>query len=97
MEPKVKEALIRWICGPGPESAHWKDKERFYTVIFEVLSSSDNNISFEETCDIIRDNLKWNENTIQKFVEKKSIEIENIVGFINFLKEEKQINLYNLL
>jgi hypothetical protein len=96
MERNTKDALIRWIRGAAPESAHPYDMERFYNVVFECLKNGEN-IDSDELAEIIRENLKWHENQVLDFSEETVITIEKIMKFIDFLKSEKQINLYNLL
>jgi len=70
--------------------------ERFYNVVFECLKNGEN-INSDELAEIIRENLKWHENQVLDFSEETVITIEKIMKFIDFLKSEKQINLYNLL
>lgn len=96
MKSNTKEALTRWINGAAPESAHPYDMNRFYNLVYECLVNGEN-IDSDELAEMIRENLKWHEGQVQSFSEETVISIEKIMGFIDFLKSEKQINLYNLL
>ncbi|WP_372948160.1 hypothetical protein [Mariniphaga sp.] len=96
MESNTKDALIRWIKGTAPESAHPYDMKRFYNVVYECLKNGEN-IDSDELAEIIRENLNWNEKQVLDFSEVTVITIEKIMKFIDFLKSEKQINIYNFL
>lgn len=96
METTTKEALTRWIRGAAPESAHPFDMKRFYNVVYECLVN-DEFINSDELAEIIRENLKWNEDKIQRFSIDTAISAEKIIKFIGFLKSEKQIDIYEML
>lgn len=96
METNTKLVLTRWIRGAAPESSHPDDMTRFYNVVYERLKSNDY-INSDELAKVISENLKWDKNQINDFSIDTVIHIEKIIGFINFLKSEKQINIFNLL
>ena len=96
METSTKVALTRWITGAGPESPHPLDLKRFYNVVYECIKNGEY-VDSDELAEIISQNLKWDEKQINSFSIDSAIQIEKIAGFIDFLKSEKQINIYNLL
>jgi len=96
MEANTKNALTRWIKGDAPESDHPLDMRRFYNVVYECLKN-DEYIDSDELAEMIRNNLKWHEEKVQNFSKETVIIIEKIIGFIDYLKSEKQINVYNKL
>ena len=94
MESKTKEALTYWITGAAPESAHPSDMKRFYDAIFACLASGDR-VDYEELSKIIKENLKWNEEKVEEFAIEKAILADHILGFVEYLKSQKRINVYN--
>ena len=88
--------MENWVKGAAPESSHPFDMRRFYEIIFQCLVSEDRFLS-EDVIEIAKEHLKWDEAEIQKFARRKTILAENILGFVEFLKSEKNINVYNQL
>jgi hypothetical protein len=96
MKKDTKIAVERWVTGAGPASAHPCDKERYYNIIYQCLVNNDR-LDSEELAKILKTNLNWAEEKIEDFSSKKSILAEYIIGFIDYLKSEKEINIYNEL
>lgn len=97
MNKNTKEALEHWLNGAGPESENPYDNERFYNVVFESLKEGEI-LDLDDIVESVKENLSWtNEDFIQKFADETTIKIGAIFGFIEYLKNKKQINIYNKL
>ncbi len=96
MEVEVKSAINKWIKGPGPESTNENDMRRYYDIIYQCLISGCR-IDSDDIERIIKENLNWDSAVIEDFASEKAILADDIIGFIDYLKSEKNINIYNLL
>lgn len=96
MDKELKLVVERWITGAAPESFHNFDMKRFYDVIFQSLLSNEK-INSEYLEKVIREKLKWHDKKIEEFATEKAILLEVIIGFIEYLKSQKGINIYNQL
>lgn len=96
MKTNTKKTFAAWIGGAGPESAHFFDEERFNNAVYELIKEGDV-IDEDDIALIIKENtnIKWDDDSITNFCERTVGRIGNIIGFLDFLKEKKQINLYN--
>lgn len=96
MEKEMKLAMERWINGAAPESAHPFDMRRYYDIIFECLKYGDR-INSEDLAKMIKENLKWGDEKIEEFALEKAILADHIIGFVEYLKSQKGINVFNLI
>ena len=92
MKSNIKTALDKWINGPGPDSYHPLDMNRFYEVIYECIKEN-KWLTSEVINASVKENLKWTEIKRDEFSEEFSIKAENIIGFVDFLKNKKGIDI----
>lgn len=92
MRSNIKTALDKWINGPGPDSYHPLDMNRFYEVIYECIKEN-KWLTSEVINASVKENLKWTEIKRDEFSEEFSIKAENIIGFVDFLKNKKGIDI----
>lgn len=96
MNSVIKKSAEVWIKAAAADSVHPYDMNRFYDLIFKCIELGET-IDYEEIKTLIHQNLKWNEEYVVEFAKDKAILAEKIIGFIDYLKSERQINVYNLL
>lgn len=92
MKSNIKTALDKWINRPGPDSYHPLDMNRFYEVIYECIKEN-KWLTSEVINASVKENLKWTEIKRDEFSEEFSIKAENIIGFVDFLKNKKGIDI----
>ena len=96
MDKDLKLVTERWITGAAPESAHPADMRRFYDIIFQCIKNDDR-VNSEELANLIKENLQWTDEKIEEFSTDKAILADDIVGFVQYLKSQKGINVIDLI
>lgn len=96
MRNNIKTALDKWMKGAGPISFHPMDMNRFYELVLECINE-DYFLTQEDIANAMNEHLKLIDSKIQieslRFEEK----VEAISGFVDFLKNEKNIDINTML
>ena len=92
MKSNIKTALDKWINGSGPDSYHPLDMNRFYEVVLQCIKE-DEVLTQEQIAASVKENLKWVDIKTNEFSEEFAIIAENIISFVDFLKNEKDIDI----
>lgn len=92
MKSNIKTALDKWINGSGPDSYHPLDMNRFYEVVLQCIKE-DEVLTQEQIAASVKENLEWMETKTNEFSEEFAIKAENIIGFVDFLKNKKGIDI----
>jgi mannose/fructose/N-acetylgalactosamine-specific phosphotransferase system component IID len=96
MKSNIKLALDKWILGAGPFSFHPMDMNRFYNIIHECIKE-DYILTHEDIADAMKEHLKFIDSEIQKESIKFEEKAEAVSGFVDFLKNEKDIDINSML
>ena len=96
MKISIKKALDNWIKSLNPTVTHPLDMNRFYNLVCQCIKEG-----YILTYEDIADTLKEHTRLIDRKVDEKSNEFEMraaaIIGFIKYLKEEKDIDIKSRL
>lgn len=92
MVSKAADQIEKWVREANPESAHIFDRNRFYEIIFECLKNGEP-LDSEDVRYFVEERFPWSDRKIMEFTERAERDSEMILGFIEFLKTEKSIDV----
>lgn len=96
MKISIKKALDNWIKGAGPFSYHTIDMNRFYELVYECIKE-DYILTQEDIANAMKEHLKLIDTKVHEKSEEFEMRAAAIIGFIKYLKEEKDIDIKSRL
>ena len=92
MKSNIKTALDNWIKSLNLTIIHPLDMNRFYELVLECIKEGEI-LTQEQITTSVKENLKWVDTKTNEFSEEFAIIAENIISFVDFLKNEKDIDI----
>ena len=88
---KETQQLFDFWISQHPESYHPFDMERMYNFIFSMFMD-DEYLGEDELYIAFKENKNWHDEYAQKISTKLSYTIDDIMGFLRFMRENNKLN-----